>query len=270
MPELPEVETTRRGILPYSEGQRVRSVIVRDPRLRWPVRSDLATVLTGQRIMQVRRRAKYLILSCTDGDPLIHLGMSGSLRVLRSAVTPAKHDHIDLIFESGDRLRYNDPRRFGSFQWFASGEEIAPLSHLGPEPLSEEFTGAHLYEASRGRRVAVKSFVMDGTIVVGVGNIYANEALYLAGIRPDRPAGRVSAQRYDRLAREIRAVLGRAIERGGTTLRDFVGGDGQPGYFAQELFVYGRGGELCRGCSQTLREKVIGQRATVYCIACQR
>ncbi|MEO0437232.1 MAG: bifunctional DNA-formamidopyrimidine glycosylase/DNA-(apurinic or apyrimidinic site) lyase [Pseudomonadota bacterium] len=270
MPELPEVETTRRGIQPFCEGRRVSDVVVRERRLRWPVPRDLPAVLVGQRVLRVERRAKYLLLYTDVGVLLIHLGMSGSLRVLLEPLLPAKHDHIDLCLESGAVLRYNDPRRFGSFQWFPLGEALTPLAKLGPEPLSEEFDGALLHERSRGRKAPVKAFVMDGGIVVGVGNIYANEALYHAGIRPDRAAGRISLARYQTLASEIKVVLAKAIERGGTTLRDFVGGDGQPGYFSQELFVYGRGGEPCKHCQRLLSEKVIAQRASVYCVACQR
>lgn len=270
MPELPEVETTRRGIQPYCEGRRVTGVVIRDRRLRWPVSDDLPALLTGQRVLRVERRAKYLLLHTDAGVLLIHLGMSGSLRVLLEPLHAAKHDHIDLCLEGDVILRYNDPRRFGSFQWFPTGDTLTPLVKLGPEPLSKDFDGALLYERSRRRKAPVKAFVMDGSIVVGVGNIYANEALYHAGIRPDRAAGRISLSRYEQLACEIKAVLAKAIERGGTTLRDFVGSDGQPGYFSQELFAYGRGGELCKHCNRVLSEKVIAQRATVYCVACQR
>ncbi|MEM6604656.1 MAG: bifunctional DNA-formamidopyrimidine glycosylase/DNA-(apurinic or apyrimidinic site) lyase [Pseudomonadota bacterium] len=270
MPELPEVETTRRGIRPYCEGRKLSDVHIRERRLRWPVLPDLERRLKGQRIHAVERRAKYLLLNLDAGRLLVHLGMSGSLRVLRRPALPEKHDHIDLVTDAGDTLRYNDPRRFGSFQWFEHGEPLAPLCKLGPEPLSQDFTGLYLYQKSRGRKAPVKAFVMDGAVVVGVGNIYANEALFAAGIRPDRAAGRISEERYERLAKEIKYVLARAIERGGTTLRDFVGGDGRPGYFAQELFVYGRAGESCKTCDGQLRGKVIGQRASVYCVVCQR
>ncbi len=271
MPELPEVETTRRGIQPWAEGQRVVEVVVREPRLRWPVPPTLAESLVGQRIERVERRAKYLLFRTRAGTLLAHLGMSGSLRVLRGEVpAPLRHDHIDLVLASGDRLRYNDPRRLGSFLWLAPGEVHPLLSHLGPEPLSPAFDGELLYRRSRGRRAAVKAFLMDGRVVVGVGNIYANEALFLAGIRPDRAAGRVSLARYERLAAHVKQVLTSAITQGGTTLRDFVGGDGKPGYFAQQLFVYGRGGAPCKRCGTLLRERLIGQRASVYCVACQR
>lgn len=270
MPELPEVETTRRGVKSYCEGHTVRSVVVRESRLRWPVIADLGKVLRRQRIHTVSRRAKYLLFEMDKGTLLVHLGMSGSLRVMLADEAPQKHDHIDISLSSGATLRYNDPRRFGSVQWFDRAEDIAPLSRLGPEPLTAEFDGRHLYELSRGRRAPVKTFLMDGAVVVGVGNIYANESLFLAGIRPDRSANRVSLQRYEVLAKHVKQVLTNAIDQGGTTLRDFVGGDGKPGYFAQQLYVYGRGKEACKRCNGQLRGQVIGQRATVYCIACQR
>ncbi len=270
MPELPEVETTRRGLSEHCVGQTVADVVVRDSRLRWPVPEMLPALLTGQTIRSLERRAKYLLFRFDAGTLLVHLGMSGSLRVLPQFREPATHDHIDLLLASGARLRYNDPRRFGSFQWFPNGETLTPLARLGPEPLSPEFDGELLYRLSRGRRLAVKPFIMDGSIVVGVGNIYATEALFLSGIRPDRAASRVGRARYDALAAHIKQVLTNAIQRGGTTLRDFVGGDGQPGYFAQELFAYGRAGQPCKRCGTPLRDRVIGQRASVYCIACQR
>jgi formamidopyrimidine-DNA glycosylase len=269
MPELPEVETTRRGIEPHCLERRVTRVVVRDSRLRWPVPADLPLRLRGQRIGAVRRRAKYLLLDTGNGTLLIHLGMSGSLRVVPRDAAPARHDHVDLQLESGRALRFNDPRRFGCMLWLQPGELHPLLARLGPEPLSEDFDGEHLHRLSRGRRGAVKQFIMDGQVVVGVGNIYANEALFHAGIRPDRAAGRISRQRYERLSDEIKQVLTYAIARGGTTLRDFVGGDGKPGYFARELFAYGRGGEPCKRCGTALREKRLNQRNTVYCIVCQ-
>ena len=270
MPELPEVETTRRGVEPYSIGREIERVEVREPRLRWPVPADLPRKLSGQTITAVERRAKYLLFRTEAGSLLVHLGMSGSLRVVPSGEPVKPHDHIDLWLRGGRRLRYNDPRRFGCFLWLEIGESHPLLEHLGPEPLSDEFDGDLLYLRSRGRRGPVKNFVMDGKIVVGVGNIYANEALFLAGIDPRRAAGRVSQARYGTLAGAIKQVLTSAIEQGGTTLRDFVGGDGKPGYFAQQLAVYGRGGEPCTRCSTLLRECRIGQRTTVYCVACQR
>ena len=201
---------------------------------------------------------------------LIHLGMSGSLRICAADDPPRKHDHVDIVLEEGVCVRFNDPRRFGSFHWLRPDEQHPLLSHLGPEPLSEDFNGELLYRRSRGRKAAVKNFIMDGKVVVGVGNIYANEALFQAGIDPRRAAGRVSQERYARLAKNIKQVLTSAIEQGGTTLRDFVGGDGKPGYFAQQLYVYGRAGEACKRCGQPLRECRLGQRASVYCVACQR
>jgi formamidopyrimidine-DNA glycosylase len=199
----------------------------------------------------------------------VHLGMSGSLRVVAPDVEPARHDHIDICFDSGTILRYNDPRRFGCMLWADHFETHPLLANLGPEPLSASFDGDYIYHQSRGRRVVVKSFIMDASVVVGVGNIYANEALFLSGIRPLRCAGRISRVRYQRLAETIKQVLTSAIEQGGTTLRDFVGGDGKPGYFAQQLFVYGRGGEACKRCGKILRESRVSQRNTVYCVACQ-
>jgi formamidopyrimidine-DNA glycosylase len=270
MPELPEVETTRRGLAPHCVGRRVEAVIVREPRLRWPVRDDLDDCLRGEPVQSLERRAKYLLMNLRSGTLLVHLGMSGSLRVLPAGTPAALHDHIDLCLEGGMLLRYNDPRRFGSLQWFPRGAPLAPLAHLGPEPLTPAFDGAYLYRLSRGRRIAVKPFLMDGGVVVGVGNIYATEALFLAGIRPDRAASRVSRARYAVLAEQVKSVLTNAIEQGGTTLRDFVGGDGKPGYFAQQLYAYGRGGEPCKRCGASLRERRLGQRSSVYCIACQR
>ncbi|MDX1735087.1 MAG: bifunctional DNA-formamidopyrimidine glycosylase/DNA-(apurinic or apyrimidinic site) lyase [Halioglobus sp.] len=270
MPELPEVETTRRGIEPHCIGRRVEAVIVRQPSLRWPVPPDLPQRLRGLEVEAVDRRAKYLLLRTRDGTLMIHLGMSGSLRLVPATEQPATHDHIDLILSGGSCLRFNDPRRFGSFHWLRPGEPVPLLDHLGPEPLSADFDGAYLYGLSRGRRGPVKNFIMDGKVVVGVGNIYASEALFLAGIRPDRAAGRVSRARYERLSEEIKRVLTSAITQGGTTLRDFVGGDGKPGYFAQQLRVYGRAGEPCRRCGAPLREVRLGQRSSVYCVACQR
>ncbi|MFK7829974.1 MAG: bifunctional DNA-formamidopyrimidine glycosylase/DNA-(apurinic or apyrimidinic site) lyase [Congregibacter sp.] len=270
MPELPEVETTRRGLRAYTEGQRIADVLVRDSRLRWPVMDGLGDLLRGQQVDELERRAKYLLFRMDAGTLMVHLGMSGSLRVLLEPEPPAKHDHIDVVMHSGNVLRYNDPRRFGSFQWFARGQTLTPLAKLGPEPLGDAFDARRLFDLSRGRRVAVKPFIMDGATVVGVGNIYASEALFLSGIRPDRGAARISLGRYETLTKNIKLVLTNAISQGGTTLRDFVGGDGKPGYFAQQLFVYGRARQPCKRCSSTLREKVLGQRSSVYCIACQR
>lgn len=269
MPELPEVETTRRGILPHIKGRCVESVTVRQPQLRWPVSDEIFT-LAGQTLTNVTRRGKYLLLQFSRGVALVHLGMSGSLRVLQSPLTPKPHDHVDVCFAGGIILRYHDPRRFGAWLWSNGPVAEHPLlASLGPEPLEADFSGEYLFAASRGRKAPVKTFLMDSHVVVGVGNIYANEALFRAGILPSRAAGRVSLERYERLAQAIREVLTFSIEQGGTTLRDFVGGDGKPGYFQQTLRVYGRGGEPCRTCGASLRETRLGQRATVFCKFCQ-
>ncbi len=270
MPELPEVETTRRGIAPHLLGRRVERMLVRQPSLRWPVDASLSRQLTGQTVTSVRRRAKYLLLDSDAGSALVHLGMSGCLRVLPQATPWARHDHVELHLDSGQMLRYTDPRRFGCWLWQAPGSVHPLLALLGPEPLSEDFNGDLLWRRSRGKRVAVKHFLMDQSVVVGVGNIYAAEALFQAGIDPRRAAGRVSRQRYDRLADAVKAILAYAIQRGGTTLRDFLNPDGEPGYFEQELWVYGREGQPCKACATPLRGVRLGQRASCYCPRCQR
>ena len=270
MPELPEVETTRRGIAPHLEGQRVSRVIVRERRLRWPIPEDLDVRLSGQRFVSVERRAKYLLMNAESGTLIGHLGMSGNLRLVPLGTPVAKHEHVDIELESGLALRYTDPRRFGALLWSADPLQHELLRKLGPEPLTDLFDGERLFQLSRGRSMAVKPFIMDNAVVVGVGNIYATEALFFAGIDPRREAGSISRARYVRLAQEIKRILAQAIECGGTTLRDFIGGDGQPGYFQQELFAYGRGGEFCKVCGSTLREVKLGQRASVYCPKCQR
>ena len=269
MPELPEVETTRRGLAPHLIGRRVVDLIIRQPQLRWPVATGLQQ-LRGQRIESVERRAKYLLVTVAPGSALLHLGMSGSLRVLPRTTAIGKHDHVDWLLDSGQVLRYTDPRRFGSQLWQAHGEVHPLLVHLGPEPLSDDFDGDFLYRQSRGRDAAIKVFLMDQAVVVGVGNIYAAEALFAAGIRPTRAAGLVSRPRYARLADEVKRILSHAIARGGTTLRDFISPDGAPGYFEQELFVYGRAGQPCRVCSTPIRATRIGQRNTFFCARCQR
>jgi formamidopyrimidine-DNA glycosylase len=271
MPELPEVETTRRGIEPHLQGQSVVRVIVRQPRLRWPIPAELGELLVGQRIASVERRAKYLLIPFASGTLIMHLGMSGSLRIVASGSAIGKHDHVDIELSSGQVLRYTDPRRFGAILWQAANEpEHVLLEGLGPEPLTDHFDGDYLFAKSRRRNVPIKSFLMDGRVVVGVGNIYANEALFSAGIRPDRAAGKVSLARYITLVHEVKRVLARSITQGGTTLRDFVGGDGKPGYFRQQLLVYGRGGEQCMQCATALTEVRLGQRSTVFCRRCQR
>jgi formamidopyrimidine-DNA glycosylase len=272
MPELPEVETTLRGIAPCLEGRAVAAIIVRNPSLRWPVPAAVGQA-RGQVVSGCRRRAKYLLIEIAEagGGLLLHLGMSGSLRVCDADDAPRKHDHFDIVMDSGRCIRFNDPRRFGALLWWdGRAEEHVLLRDLGPEPLSNDFSGEHLWRLSRGRKGAVKNFIMDGHTVVGVGNIYASEALFMAGIRPSRPAGRVSAARYEALAAAIRDVLAHAIRRGGTTLRDFVNTEGNPGYFAQELLVYEREGNACFQCGAPIRRKVIGQRSSYYCPRCQR
>lgn len=271
MPELPEVETTRRGIAPALLGRSVASVVVRERRLRWPVPTTLGRKLTGQVIDTVERRAKYLLLGTRGGTLLAHLGMTGSLRVLDPATPLLTHDHADILLDSGRCLRFNDPRRFGCLLWI-TGDPARHrlLNGLGPEPLADGFDGAHLWQRARGRRVAVKSFIMDASVVVGVGNIYASEALFRAGIAPTTPVGRVSRERMAALAAAIRAVLGEAIEVGGTTLRDYVNADGLPGYFRQKLFVYERHDQPCRRCRTPIRHRVLGQRSTYHCPSCQR
>lgn len=270
MPELPEVETTRRGIAPHIEGAIVSEVVVRKRRLRYPVPQTLMSELPGQRIVAVDRRGKYLLLRAERGVVLLHLGMSGSLRIVDPDSPPDKHDHLDIVFENRYCLRLRDPRRFGAVLWLQDVPEQHPLlANLGPEPLTDAFNGDYLYERSRRRTQAVKLFIMDSRVVVGVGNIYANEALFRAGLRPQMPANRVSRQRYRQLAAAIKEVLAAAIEQGGTTLRDFVSGEGRPGYFAQSLQVYGREGEPCLTCNAPIKMLRMGQRATYYCPACQ-
>lgn len=271
MPELPEVETTRRGIKPYTEGRSIQKIIVREHRLRWPVPDNLSEQLSGQTIKSVQRRAKYLLIEMESGYLIIHLGMSGNLRVLQQPQTPKKHDHVDIVLDNGQCLRYHDPRRFGAILWSDQPvEDHKLLRDLGPEPLESEFTAQRLYQLSRGRTQAVKTFIMDSHVVVGVGNIYANEALFKAGIRPDRPCGKISKARYERLVPCIKETLAKAIKQGGTTLRDFVGGDGKPGYFKQELAVYGRAGQPCIHCSGLIKEIKLGNRSTCFCSKCQR
>jgi len=269
LPELPEVETTRRGIAPHCEGQTIVGVTVRNSGLRWPVPADLGERLRGQMIRSIDRRAKYLFLNVDQGTVIVHLGMSGSLRIITDDTPPMAHDHIDLALQSGVILRFNDPRRFGCWLWADSVTDHPLISHLGPEPLAPEFNGAMLFRRSRGKNTPVKSFIMDNHVVVGVGNIYANEALFKSGIHPRRKAGRISRDRYHRLAEAIRETLSAAILMGGTTLRDFVNSDGKPGYFAQSLLVYGRGGEPCKECETPLKEIRMNNRATVYCPRCQ-
>lgn len=271
MPELPEVETTRRGIAPWLEGQRLTGALVRDRRLRWPVPRGLEARLAGALVTTVDRRAKYLLVRTDRGTLLLHLGMTGSLRVLPAMATPGQHDHLDLLVATGQVVRFHDPRRFGSLHWTEEDPARHPLlAGLGPEPLEAAFDGAYLHGVSQGRRCAIKVQLMNARIVAGVGNIYASEALHRAGIHPRRAAGRLSLSRCEGLAAAVKAVLAESIRAGGTTLRDFYGGDGRPGYFAQRLRVYDRGGQPCLGCGAPIRQVVLGQRATYYCPHCQR
>ena len=271
MPELPEVETTRAGIEPHVAGQAVRTVIVRQPQLRWPVSEPLARELPGQVIHGVTRRAKYLLFEADTGHVCLHLGMSGRLRVVPAGTPVAAHDHVDIELANDWVVRYNDARRFGSIFWLTEPpEHFSLLARLGPEPLSADFTGAWLKQQAARRRMAVKAFIMDSAVVVGVGNIYACEALHAAGIHPRRPAQSVSLARYKRLAEAIKTVLARAITVGGTTLRDYIGVDGDTGYFQLSLAAYSREGAPCpRGCG-AIRREVIGQRSTFFCPTCQR
>lgn len=271
MPELPEVETTRRGIAPHIVGHQVIRVTIRQPRLRWPIPRRLQTELPGQRIDDVSRRGKYLLLHTHHGSVIIHLGMSGSLHVVDKNTPPQKHDHIDIEFDQGVVLRLRDPRRFGAVLWTTRPALQHKLLHsLGPEPLSEEFNADYLYQRSRKRRSAIKTFIMDSKVVVGVGNIYANEALFLAGIRPTVAAGRISRPRYQALVAAIKQVLTAAIHSGGTTLRDFTNSKGKPGYFQQQLLIYGKEGEGCPQCGADIRLIRQAQRASYYCPHCQR
>jgi formamidopyrimidine-DNA glycosylase len=270
MPELPEVETTRRGIASHILNNKITNVIIRNRRLRWPVATVLEHTLRNETFCRLERRAKYLLFYTDHGCMILHLGMSGSLRVVPTNTRPEKHDHVDIIFKSGHCLRFHDPRRFGSIHWTRKD----PLYHsllrgLGPEPLGDELHGEYLYIRSRKRTLAVKNFIMNSRIVVGIGNIYANEALFHAGIHPQRQTGRISRQRYGNLAVAIKNILQQALDSGGTTLRDFVDGEGKPGYFRQKLQVYGRGGESCYYCGDTICQSRLGQRATYFCPVCQ-
>jgi len=269
MPELPEVETTRRGILPHVKNQQVKDVVIRQTSLRWPVPRTIKLKLKNQNINDIQRRAKYLLFSTQAGHLIIHLGMSGSLRIVDSALKPKKHDHIDFVFTKRT-LRFHDPRRFGAVLWASKN----PLQHkllkdLGPEPLSDEFSGAHLHQLAQAKKVSVKNFIMSSHIVVGVGNIYASESLFLSGIHPQRAAGRISLKRYNVLAESIKNVLTQAITLGGTTLRDFVREDGKPGYFANKLNVYNQTGKPCPVCNTPIKVRTIGQRSSYFCVQCQ-
>ena len=271
MPELPEVETTRKGIEPHAVGHRIAALDVHQPRLRWPVSRDLARQVAGQKILRVGRRAKYLLIELSGGTLLLHLGMSGSLRVLPAETPRVEHDHLDLVLDSGLALRFNDPRRFGSLHYTTGDPQAHPLlASLAPEPFDPAFDAEYLWKITRRRRVSIKQLIMNSRLVVGVGNIYANEALYRARIRPRRAAKSLKLPEVRRLVRAIRAVLTLAIRVGGTTLRDYVGADGSPGYFRQRLYVYERTGKPCRNCRAPIRALVQGQRSTYYCPSCQR
>jgi len=271
MPELPEVETTMRGVKPHIIEQKITDVIVRHPRLRWPVPPDLKQHLVGQVLHKLSRRNKYLLFHFANGTLILHLGMSGRLRVLAENAPANKHDHVDICFGKHKYLRFTDPRRFGALLWTSEDPALHPLlADIGPEPLTNAFNGDYLWECARGRKVPVKSFIMDGKIVAGVGNIYATEALFQVRIRPSQPAGKVSRVHYQALAEAIKKVLRQAIEKGGTTLKDYTQSDGKPGYFRIELQAYGHDGEPCPRCKTTLKTMRIGQRSSVYCPHCQR
>jgi len=290
MPELPEVETTLRGIAPHLAGQRIKDVIIRHPQLRWPVPAELPRLLRGQTIRALRRRAKYLLLEFEHGTLLLHLGMSGSLRILPAGTPATQHDHFDLVLASGKLLRLRDPRRFGAVLWHEGDTVEHPqgvrrgvprrvaatlsqhplLKNLGPEPLQKDFDAEHLYRATRKRSAAIKLVIMDNRVVVGVGNIYANEALFRAGIRPTLAANKLSRPRCAKLVETIKQVLKEAIQQGGSTLRDFVHSDGSSGYFQQHYFVYGRTGEPCHKCGTPIKQIKQGQRSSFYCPQCQK
>lgn len=271
MPELPEVETTLRGIKRHIIGCNITDVIVRHPRLRWPVPADLKSKIKGHTLKAISRRAKYLLFTFDVGTLILHLGMSGKLRILDSELPPQKHDHVDIYFDNNKYLRFTDPRRFGALLW--TDEDPANhvlLASIGVEPLSTAFNGDYLFVRASGRKVPVKSFIMDSKIVAGVGNIYATEALFEACIRPQTPAGKISLKQYEALASAIKSILKNAIEKGGTTLKDFMKSDGSPGYFSIELQAYGHAGKACPRCGATLKSARIAQRSTVYCAKCQK
>lgn len=270
MPELPEVETTLRGIEPFILGQKVTKVIVRHPSLRWPIPNNLSKLILDQRVMGVTRRAKYLLLAFSAGDVIIHLGMSGKLRVLCHDDVAKKHDHVDIMFENGKLLRLTDPRRFGALLWQKKGETHPLLRDIGIEPLTKSFNGEYLQQKSFKKKASVKAFLMDGKMVAGVGNIYATEALFAAGIHPERPANDVTLAEFQLLAKATKEILQQAIKKGGTTLKDFTKSDGTPGYFSIELKVYGRSGQPCHNCKEPLKLIKIAQRSSVYCSKCQK
>lgn len=270
MPELPEVELTRTRLTPGLLGHQIVDVILRRLDLRWPIAPEAREVLPGKTVLGLRRRAKYLLLDVDCGSLLIHLGMSGCLRAVPESLPAGQHDHMDLVLDTGYAIRFTDPRRFGCLLWQPLHETHALLRNLGPEPLSSEFTGDYLYEVSRNRTASIKAFLMDQGIVVGVGNIYAAETLFRAGIAPARAAGRVSRQRYTRLALAVKEVLGQAIDSGSTALKELQRPNGMPKYFKQELLVYGREGAPCFTCGRALSGDRLGNRSIVWCAHCQR
>lgn len=270
MPELPEVETTLRGIEPHIIQQAVTAVDIRHPRLRWPIPKDLLN-LTGQSLINLSRRNKYLLFTFPTGTMILHLGMSGRLRVLSEPSTPQIHDHVDIHFANHHFLRFTDPRRFGALLWTVDDPLTHPLlANIGPEPLTSAFNAAYLMKRAKGRSIAVKSFIMDGKVVAGVGNIYATEALFAAGIHPERPAGQVSLTEFETLVPIVKRILRAAIKQGGTTLKDFTQSDGSPGYFSIQLNVYGKAGKPCPNCKTALISIRLGQRGTVFCRKCQK
>ncbi len=268
MPELPEVETTLRGITPHLIDKIITEVIIRHYGLRWPIAQDIHQRLQGEKIIQLGRRGKYLLVTLTHGTLIIHLGMSGRLSILTTPTPPQKHDHVDVVLDS-IVLRYTDPRRFGAFLWTEDPTQQALLAHLGPEPLTADFSGDYLHQRAVNKKIAVKLFIMDQKIVVGVGNIYANEALFLAGIHPLTPSSCVTPSQYETLVHHIKIILRKAIKQGGTTLKDFLSSEGKPGYFSQHLHVYGRANQPCTQCKTTLIGMEIGKRNTVFCPCCQ-
>lgn len=270
MPELPEVETTKAGIIPIALSQTISKIIIRAPKLRWPIPKNIAKNLPGQVVRSIERRAKYLLLNFDTGTLIIHLGMSGRLRIMNTDTPAEKHDHVDICFSNGNYLRYTDPRRFGAILWTdRSALEHKLLIDLGPEPLTTAFTGKHLWQQAQNKKLPVKAFIMDAKVVVGVGNIYASEALFAAKIDPRKPAQQVTAEQYIELAKHIKRILKAAIAQGGTTLKDFYTAEGKPGYFSQKLQAYGRDKEPCMVCSTPIASVVIGQRNTFYCPKCQ-
>lgn len=271
MPELPEVETSVRGVSPYLVGKTIAEIVVRQPKLRWAVSPELSQ-MNGAIIKVIYRRAKYLIIQTDRGEIIVHLGMSGSLGILntQSGQNVGKHDHVDLVTTDGTILRYNDPRKFGAWLWAENAAQSDHLAKLGPEPLSDNFNGSYLYQQSRNKTVAVKNFIMNNAVVVGVGNIYASESLFMAGIHPELATQNLTKKQCERLVEVIKAVLEKAILQGGTTLKDFIQPDGKPGYFAQVLQVYGRKGEECNDCGSIIQAKVIGQRNSFFCPKCQK